>query len=818
MSEARMNEYEDQDEQDKRLREAIKRRNAKAKAEQAAKLGMTVEQRKRSLARQQPRSLEDTIALLEPWLCGLFAGQKGYIAVTFGRKPLFPHFFPDTRAGRKALITKAYEAQKDGKSNVYINGTLWASYEDGSPIESGEQARCGLSAANFLPAAFTHLWVDVDEPTKMNDVLLQRLKQHAHTIVRSGSFDGDKPCIHGRFMLATPWDGSRAEDFEGYLRGLAADLGGDQAVSHIAGWLRLPQMISWPKPGKCAERSFVRVSATKFDRGGLAETSELLRKRLSTSNARTRTANEEIVAQELTETRIAELDRDKYNFVRGMVRSDKDPGDDTERYKRTKLLVATCAEAGMTKNETLALLEDHDPSVAKFGLRRLPSQVHACWPRETPGANVEFWQARPELQHIYDTARAVGRSPQGVLGVVLARTAADIPPNVVLPDLTGAYGSLNLFIALYGWPGSGKSASVEAGKTCVQFHKRVMWSPAGSGEGIPRHFAMRKDGQIVGKKEAVIIEVDEINQIRALFANRTSTLKPALLSAFSAKGQGFANADETKSVPVASHRYRLCFVTGTQPDNTDVLFNDAGSGWPQRFLWFPVKDRGVKRDRALKKPDALFHEEREGEPDVPFNPAWENFMDVDRRPDEFYVLDLPDEAIEAVYEADDADGPDDALDGHAIFMRLKVAAILMWLNGRRKTVSLEDWELAGEVMAMSDHTRGEAQREYAKRQRAARTAQAREDGVDEATKKQASADSLLASAIKRYRDLIPEIPDTGWGGAVLKTKLGGGPRAEFHQAALDFIVSEGELEREKLTKANGEPKGFKYYRPGTMKG
>src|SRR4051812_24590122 len=56
-------------------------------------------------------------------------------------------------------------------------------------------------------------------------------------------------------------------------------------------------------------------------------------------------------------------------------------------------------------------------------------------------------------------------------------------------------------------------------------------------------------------------------------------------------------------------------------------------------------------------------------------------------------------------------GEGDALDGHALYTRLKVAAALAVLDGHlgAKGVTAEDWRLAGVLMAVSDATRADVQ-------------------------------------------------------------------------------------------------------------
>lgn len=82
-----------------------------------------------------------------------------------------------------------------------------------------------------------------------------------------------------------------------------------------------------------------------------------------------------LVAQEISRER-------QGREIRSMLRQ-LDTGDGTGRHRLTKKLVRLCNEAGLTQNEALWVLEQHEPSVAKFGDHRLAEQVVACWDGDT---------------------------------------------------------------------------------------------------------------------------------------------------------------------------------------------------------------------------------------------------------------------------------------------------------------------------------------------------------------------------------------------------------------------------------------------------
>ena len=65
-----------------------------------------------------------------------------------------------------------------------------------------------------------------------------------------------------------------------------------------------------------------------------------------------------------------------------------------------------------------------------------------------------FFEARPALRNLRDFARARHVAPWALLGVVLARVAAAVPPSVYCRPTHGTVASLNFFVAICGLSGS----------------------------------------------------------------------------------------------------------------------------------------------------------------------------------------------------------------------------------------------------------------------------------------------------------------------------------------------------------------------------
>ncbi|MGW0750279.1 DUF3987 domain-containing protein [Streptomyces sp. NPDC002587] len=309
----------------------------------------------------------------------------------------------------------------------------------------------------------------------------------------------------------------------------------------------------------------------------------------------------------------------------------------------------------------------------------------------------EFWEARPELKHIRDFARMRLVSPWAVLGVVLARVATAVPQQVVLPPIVGTPASLNLYVAIADDSGIGKGTAMGTARECLEFPYTIQSINLGSGEGIGHQYMERKDGELHQHTEAVMFNVHEIDTLTAMQGRSASTITPTLCSAWVGEPLGFAYVDKAKRLPMNEHTYRLTLVCGVQPKRARSLIDAAGSGLPQRFLWFPALDLGAPE----LKDDADEMAPREwrlpaGEMERALNAGRYVFRVAD--PIRRQIRKERSDRMRGVVQVAE-------LDSHRNLSRLKAAAILALINGRAD-VSEEDWELSSVLMAVSDQTRG----------------------------------------------------------------------------------------------------------------
>lgn len=402
-----------------------------------------------------------------------------------------------------------------------------------------------------------------------------------------------------------------------------------------------------------------------------------------------------------------------------------------------------------------------------------------------PGEAVEFdtfWGARPVLEHLHTFARARRVAPWALLGVTLARVISVVPPGVVLPAMVGSHGSLNLFVGVVGRSGAGKGTAESAAADAVPLPGPVTTATVGSGEGIAHAYVRRAKDGVEQHTTAVLFSVPEIDTLTALSERRGATLLPELRRAWVGERLGFAYSDPTKRLPVPAHAYRMSMIAGIQPERAGRLLDDADGGTPQRFIWLPAED-----------PHAP--ETAPGEP-TPWRwqpPRW---------PQRAWghphmVLPVCARARQEV----DADrlarlrGEGDALDGHAMLARLKIAAALAILDARAH-IDDADWALAAHV----------AQRSHACRQSVADViavsyaAGNRRRAHAEAERAVLIAETLEASTVQRVaRGLVRRLDGRGWvpRNALRKT-CPGRERAHF-DAAIDAAIAAGQIEAREVT-------------------
>ena len=231
----------------------------------------------------------------------------------------------------------------------------------------------------------------------------------------------------------------------------------------------------------------------------------------------------------------------------------------------------------------------------------------------------DFWDARPELAAIRQFALSRLASPWAVLGGVLARVVAATPWNVHLPATVGGRGSLNLYVAFVGPSGGGKGIANAVAREVVCIPHPADESQVGTGEGLV-HAYMRtvrdEDKNVVPDqyRTNVLLDVPEVDSIRAQSQRQGATLLPYLRSAWSGEAVGRSTADVSRNLSIPAHAYRLAMTVGVQPGRADALLNDTDGGTPQRFVWVPVIDPNIVD--GIDEPDPIAWEQPRWRPPV----------------------------------------------------------------------------------------------------------------------------------------------------------------------------------------------------------
>lgn len=303
----------------------------------------------------------------------------------------------------------------------------------------------------------------------------------------------------------------------------------------------------------------------------------------------------------------------------------------------------------------------------------------------------QFWQARDILQHLHTYARARLVAPWAVLGNTLTRVIASVPPSIALPPIVGGPASLNLFVAVVGRSGSGKGAAEAVSREALDVGPLTIRN-TGSGEGALHAYVKRlRDGSLDQHTKSVLFSISEIDSLGAVGARQGATIMSLLRQGWSGEQLGYTYADAQKNLIVEAHGYRMCLVAGVQPGRAGTLLDDADGGTPQRFAWFLGIDPGA--------PDHV--------PDAPEPRQLFQRDPIEiRHVNGLLYVDVCQQARDTIVSErrKNLRGDGEALDGHVLLTRLKVAAALGFMD-RRRSIDDEDWELSGVIMQMSDATR-----------------------------------------------------------------------------------------------------------------
>jgi hypothetical protein len=304
----------------------------------------------------------------------------------------------------------------------------------------------------------------------------------------------------------------------------------------------------------------------------------------------------------------------------------------------------------------------------------------------------DFWEMRPVLTQIRDAAWSRRRSPDAVLGSVLARVAALTPPSVCLPPLAGGTAPLSIAVALIAKSGGGKTQAHRiAGEliTCRPPGVAMDLSP-GSGEGLIEAYFDMVTEDVGGKKVRVkkqtkygaLFYLDEGEALTELGERKGSTLLPVIRGAWSGAQLGNQNANREARRSLPAGRYSIGLVVAFQVKLADKLLADSAGGTPQRFEFVHASDPSIPKVR----------------------PAWPGAIEWEPPKNVPTVMTFDDAIVaeidEASLEAGRGNDAADELDSHRYLSQMKVAGLFAILD-KRFHITAADWELARRFKATS---------------------------------------------------------------------------------------------------------------------
>lgn len=417
-------------------------------------------------------------------------------------------------------------------------------------------------------------------------------------------------------------------------------------------------------------------------------------------------------------------------------------------------------------------------------MTELPDYSNALTdPGPEPVSEENFFRQTDQLKKILAWAHARRVASWALFLAVLVRVAARVPTDVRLRGLIGGQASLNVFAAFVSGSGGGKGASDRVSR--LAYPADIAIRIPSSGEGIAELFTLRgKETEDNEPLRSVILSVGEIDALTGQADRRGSILLATFKSAWMGEPLGQANATKALSRFVAEHEYRLCMSLGVQFGHGAVLLNDVSGGTPQRLLWMPTQDPNMPRGGG---PDP--------EPLDTALPLWEydsnGVCEI-----EYGIPEIENLVIDSHLARQRGEG--DALDGHALLSRCKIAAIIAALHQRRIVTQL-DWDLSGVVMQVSDRTRASLM-EY---DRQASRAKIRERAVARAVGEEFYDSSRLETVKRSILRMLER--DGEQGGGDLRRRLGRREKRELFDQAVAL------LEAEKLVLARpGEHNSMRY--------
>lgn len=390
---------------------------------------------------------------------------------------------------------------------------------------------------------------------------------------------------------------------------------------------------------------------------------------------------------------------------------------------------------------------------------RTPEEQADIAARAARKAELDFWRSRRVLRHIYRSSRTLMSSPWSLLGLTLLRTLHTIPYHVQYRSAL-APGSLNTMAVFMADSGGGKTVLQGQVDEILDFRRGFITRAPGSGEAIAETYVTavdRETGAITWRdpRRAEMFFFDEVGLIGAMKkrGGGGSTVLEYLKIGWSGGRLGRVLVGD-KGVELPEHEYRLTALINAQHDRSDVLLNadEVAGGFPGRLLWFNMQDPSVvERYRPGEITPLRVR--------LPKWPARGEAGSGRRGFHQIRALPQMDEAHLAERQGFHL-GTRDALHGHELMVRVRVAIALMVLDGRME-LNDEDWDLAEAVMVHSRATRALVRQRLAEVAASSAKASGRAAGHQEFAKQEALDELGLERARDQFERAVVAIQERG---------------------------------------------------------
>ena len=292
-----------------------------------------------------------------------------------------------------------------------------------------------------------------------------------------------------------------------------------------------------------------------------------------------------------------------------------------------------------------------------------------------------FYDQSEALHRIRHEAQAHRCPPDAVLGAVLCRLSTLVPISTTVNG-----DSPNYFVALVGFSGAGKTASMRCARRLIpHIGTDLDGLPVSSGEGLVQSYLglEKVDGkqQQTQVYESAFFYVDEGQQLLVQADRQGSTTGPMLRSMWAGEATGTTGARVETTRRLRPDSYRISLLVGLQPDYASTLLADDHAGTPQRFLWLSCRDPQppiiAPHPRGpLKMPEVISGPIKVGE-------------SVQRTIDNFRT------------DALRTGGSEDSRSSQEPVLLLRTGYLLALLNGRPGELDGDDWLAAIELVEHS---------------------------------------------------------------------------------------------------------------------